>query len=79
MEETKEPLPTSGKPRKAPASRALVSHDLDKPSLHESQNLNFKVSAEFKKRFKRYALDHDLTMIQLLAEGFELVQQKRGK
>jgi hypothetical protein len=37
------------------------------------------VSAEFKKRFKRYALDHDLTMIQLLAEGFELVQQKRGK
>ena len=40
---------------------------------HESQNLNFKVSAEFNKRFKRYALDHDLTMIQLLAEGFELV------
>jgi hypothetical protein len=79
MAEAKEPQPTSGKAREAGASRAQIKHEPDKPSPHQNQNLNFKVSAEFKKRFKRYALDHDLTMIQLLAEGFELVEQKRGK
>lgn len=75
----KQPQTSSRSVREAATGGAALEHDLHKPPAHENQNLNFKVSAEFKKRFKRYALDHDLTMIQLLAEGFDLVQQKRGK
>lgn len=77
MAKAKEQQPSSANARGA--FEARLNPELEKPVSHENQNLNFKVSAEFKKRFKRYALDHDLTMIQLLAEGFELVQQKRAK
>jgi hypothetical protein len=79
MAKAKEQPPSSANAIETGALEAQINPELEKPVSHESQNLNFKVSAEFKKRFKRYALDHDLTMIQLLAEGFELVQQKRGK
>jgi hypothetical protein len=79
MAKAKEQQPSSANAREAGAFEARLDPELEKPVSHENQNLNFKVSAEFKKRFKRYALDHDLTMIQLLAEGFELVQQKRAK
>jgi hypothetical protein len=79
MAKAKQQQPSSANVRHTGAFEARINPELDNPALHENQNLNFKVSAEFKKRFKRYALDHDLTMIQLLAEGFELVQQKRGK
>ena len=79
MAKAKEQPPSSANAIETGALGARINPELEKPLSHESQNLNFKVSAEFKKRFKRYALDHDLTMIQLLAEGFELVQQKRGK
>jgi hypothetical protein len=79
MAKAKEQPPSSANAIETGALVARTNPELEKTVSHESQNLNFKVSAEFKKRFKRYALDHDLTMIQLLAEGFELVQQKRGK
>ena len=67
------------KSREAPAVTQQIAPSVDKPAGSHYQNLNFKVSTEFKKTFKRYALDHDLTMIELLAEGFDLVQQKRGR
>lgn len=79
MAKAKDQPPSSANAIETGSLGARINPELEKPASHESQNLNFKVSAEFKKRFKRYALDHDLTMIQLLAEGFELVQQKRGK
>jgi hypothetical protein len=79
MAKAKEQPPSSANAIEPGAFGARINPKLERSVSHESQNLNFKVSSEFKKRFKRYALDHDLTMIQLLAEGFELVQQKRGK
>ena len=39
--------------------------------------LNFKVSRAFKKEFKGLAVDQDMSMIELLKEGFELSRQNR--
>lgn len=41
------------------------------------ETLNFKVSAEFKKEFKGYAVSQGMTMLELLREGFELSKHKR--
>jgi hypothetical protein len=42
-----------------------------------TETINFKVTTEFKKEFKGYAVSQGLTMVELLKEGFELSKQKR--
>jgi hypothetical protein len=41
--------------------------------------LNFKVSADFKKAFKGYAVAQGMSMVELLREGFELSKSHRGR
>ena len=41
--------------------------------------LNFKVSAEFRKRFKAFAVDHDLKQYELLILAFEEYAKKHTK
>jgi hypothetical protein len=43
----------------------------------DAQTLNFKVTSEFKKEFKGYAVSQGVTMVELLKEGFELSKRKR--
>lgn len=62
MGEVKEPSLHTGKSRVAP---------------DVNETLNFKVTAEFKKEFKGYAVSQGITMLELLKEGFELSKQKR--
>lgn len=42
----------------------------------ESKSLNFKVSDDFKREFKGFAVAHGITMTDLLKEGFELVKMR---
>lgn len=42
-------------------------------------SLNFKVSPEFKKEFKGFAVAHGISMTDLLKEGFTLSKKRRGK
>ncbi len=39
--------------------------------------LNFKITPAFRKEFKGYAVNHGLTMVELLKEGFELSKTRR--
>ena len=43
----------------------------------DTSTLNFKVTSEFKKEFKGYAVSQGVTMVELLREGFELSKLKR--
>jgi hypothetical protein len=45
----------------------------------ENKSLNFKVTADFKKQFKGFAVAHGITMTELLKEGFALSQKRRQK
>jgi len=41
------------------------------------ETLNFKVTSEFKKEFKGYAVSQGVTMVELLKEGFQLSKRER--
>jgi len=42
-----------------------------------AETLNFKVTSEFKKEFKGYAVSQGMSMVELLKEGFELSKRNR--
>jgi hypothetical protein len=46
--------------------------------VNHAASLNFKVSPEFKKDFKGFAVANNMSMTELLKEGFLLSKQKRG-
>ena len=64
MEEAKGPSNPKGK-----AKTAAPGFD--------TETLNFKVTTQFKKEFKGYAVSQGITMLELLKEGFELSKHKR--
>jgi hypothetical protein len=43
----------------------------------ETETLNFRVTREFKKEFKGYAVSQGITMVELLKEGFEHSKRNR--
>lgn len=45
--------------------------------VEKGGSLNFKVTSEFKKEFKGYAVSQGLTMVELLKEGFALSKKQR--
>ncbi|WNL41945.1 hypothetical protein RN347_15160 [Halomonas sp. PAMB 3264] len=40
--------------------------------------MNFKVPPEFKKEFKGFANDHDLSMVDLLKAAYEAYKHQKG-
>ena len=46
---------------------------------NEKESLNFKVSSEFKKEFKGFAVSEGISMTDLLKEGFALSKKIRQK
>lgn len=56
--------------------RAAKQSDRD---VEKDQTLNFRVTAEFKKAFKGYAVAQGISMTDLLKEGFLLSKKARGK
>lgn len=47
------------------------------PATADTETLNFKVTTEFKKEFKGYAVSEGKSMVELLKEGFELTKRRR--
>lgn len=45
------------------------------PAAAGREPLTFKVSAEFKREFRRYAADHDLRLNQVLVHAFEALKR----
>jgi hypothetical protein len=58
------------------ASKKDLSDDSDRGS---SGSLNFKVTPQFKKEFKGYAVSQGISMVELLKEGFALSKKRRNQ
>jgi len=43
-----------------------------------NEPLTFKVSADFKREFRRYAADHDLRLNQVLVRAFEALKRSEA-
>jgi len=41
--------------------------------------MNFRVSAQFHREFKLYAVQHGMSMVDLLQESFRLMKERRRK
>lgn len=61
----------------APPPPAESSDNLSRTPDQELRPLNFKVSAEFKREFKSYATQMDITMVDLLQRCFEAYRDSR--
>jgi hypothetical protein len=57
------------------ASKKDIADESDKGG----SSLKFKVTPEFKKEFKGYAVSQGITMVDLLKEGFALSKKRRGR
>jgi len=53
--------------------------NLDKPGPGALAPLNFKVPRDFRREFKTFASQHDMKMVELLQQGFLLVQERHGE
>lgn len=53
------------------------SKNLDKPASGKNVALHFTVPVEFRKRYKAYANENDMSMLELLMRSFELYQKNR--
>jgi len=59
-------------PKMEEASSNLTN--LPKKAVGIKKDLNFKVNADFKKQFKQYATERDLSMHDLLVQIFEFYE-----
>jgi hypothetical protein len=62
---------------RAKVSPQYKSKDRSPSTAADTETLNFKVTTEFKKEFKGYAVSQGISMVELLKEGFELTKRKR--
>lgn len=61
----------------APPPEAGASANLSREPDQELKPLNFKVPAEFKREFKTYATQMDMSMVDLLQTCFEFYKSTR--
>lgn len=50
--------------------------NLDKAESGRLVALNFTVTPDFRKAFKSYAVDHDITMLELMKRAFDEYRQR---
>lgn len=60
-------------------SQPAASSDASSQEPDKGVSLSFKVSPDFKKKFKGFAVAQGITMTDLLKEGFALSQTKQRK
>ncbi len=61
----------------APPPEVEASTNLTRTPDQELRPMNFKVPAEFKREFKSYATQMDISMVQLLTTCFEFYKKSR--
>lgn len=62
-----------------PTRRTEARDETTSTQTEKGMSLNFKVSPEFKKEFKGFAVAQGISMSDLLKDGFALSKKKRQK
>lgn len=60
-----------------PERQSAASSDESDQEPDKGVSLSFKISPDFKKKFKGFAVAQGISMTELLKEGFALSQKKR--
>jgi len=71
------PSPKNNKKTKGtPPKEIISSENLHKPASGQKVALNFLVDTEFRKSLKAYALENDMSMVNLLKKMFEFYKEQ---
>ena len=71
--------PPRRKPEKARVEPSVISiPGLEKQRTAELTPMNFKVSSQFHREFKLYAVQNGISMVDLLQEAFAVLRKQRG-
>ena len=62
-----------------PPLPVITVANLDRPESTALTAMNFKVPEEFHREFKLYAVQHGMTMGDLLRESFSLLKKQSGR
>jgi hypothetical protein len=65
--------------RRVESQKSQASNENEVSATEKGITLNFKVSPEFKKEFKGFAVAQGISMTDLLKEGFALSKKGRGQ
>ncbi len=55
-----------------------TKNNLEKPASTDYVGMRFSTTPEFRKEYKTFALDNDMTMIEVLQKSFELLKKEMG-
>lgn len=70
------PKPKNTKRTKGtPPKETISSENLHKPTSEQKVALNFLVASDFRKSLKAYALENDVSMVELLRRMFEFYKE----
>ena len=69
--QTKIPMPSKSQGKGIPPKTEYASNNLSKPLDEELVALNFRVPAEFRRRIKQYALDYNITSLEVMMKAVE--------
>ncbi len=75
MEKTKTSAPPNKRSGTKGTPPASPSSNLERPSEEPKKKLTFLVLESFRKEYKRYALNHDITMVEVMEKSFELLKK----
>ena len=70
--------PIKGKPIK-PGSELSVLTFTNHDEPDAATPMNFKVPAQFHREFKIYAVQHGMSMVELLQQSFQLMKSQRKR
>ena len=62
-----------------PPLPVITLANLDRPEPTSLTPMNFKVPEAFHLEFKLYAVQHGMSMVDLLQKSFQLLRDKRGR
>lgn len=74
---TIEPPNKKKKGKGEPPPENRPSANLKKSNPGELKPMNFSVPAEFRKEYKRFAVDNDMTMVELLSTSFSYYKDNK--
>ncbi len=81
--ERRSAMPKQPRPEKAAKSSlnkpVIALANLDNPESAELTPLNFRVPKAFHREFKMYAVQHGISMVDLLQESFRVLKEARGR
>ena len=64
-------------PKLEPSASVIPLGNLDQPDALTP--MNFRVSAQFHREFKLYAVQHGMSMVDLLQASFKVLKEKRAR